>query len=137
MDNLDQHLDRLDRPFSLLRRHLAASLASAGLSGAQYLMLRYLTESGPTNPTVLAEAFGVSLSSITNTVKRMVRDGLVRRYEDETNRRYVLVEVTDKGRQLLEQTETERRRILRAIFGKLSNEELNMFTELVQKLADQ
>lgn len=136
MDDLDRLLDRLDRRFSVWGRKFAAALSQEGLSGPQYLMLHLIADMGPVNPSDLARLFNVSLSSVTAAVNRMVRDGLVRRYEDEANRRYVVIEMTEHGRHLLLQTETKRRVFIRSQFGKFSPNELSTFAVLLEKLME-
>jgi len=97
-------------------------------------MLRLIADMAPVNPSDLAQLFNVSLSAVTAAVNRLVRDGLVRRYEDEANRRYVVIEMTDQGRHLLQQTETLRRAVIREQFGKFSPAELDSLAALLEKL---
>lgn len=136
MDDLDRLLDRLDRRFAVWGRRFASALSQGSLSGPQYLMLRLIADMAPVNPSDLAQLFNVSLSSVTAAVNRMVRDGLVRRYEDEANRRYVVIEMTDHGRDLLLETETLRRTVIRAQFGRFSPAELSTFATLLEKLME-
>ena len=135
MDELDYYLDKLDRAFMRMGRQHALALADTGLTGGQFMMLRLLDAAGPTNPSSLAQEFGVTLASITAAVKRMLRHGLVRRYEDETNRRYVIIEITDKGRKLLGEAEVRRHAIMREMFGRTSLSEIAQLTSIVERLA--
>jgi DNA-binding MarR family transcriptional regulator len=50
----------------------------------------------------LARAIGVSLSTMTGIVDRLVDQGIVTRREDRTDRRLIRVDVTDAGRQMVE-----------------------------------
>lgn len=135
MDELDRYLDRLDRAFMRMGRQHAVALADTGLTGGQFMMLRVLDGRGPTNPSSLANTFGVTLASITAAVKRLSRDGLVLRYEDESNRRYVIIEITSEGRRVLGHAEKRRREIMRDMFGRATLPEICHLTELVERLA--
>lgn len=136
MENHDQYLMKIDRTMSKMGRHFATALSGAGLSGPQYMMMQEIASSDNCHPTDLAQTFGITLSAVTATVNRMARDGLVRRTEDEMNRRHVVLTVTDKGRQVMNQTEALRQKVVRETFGKLTRDELAVFVSLLHKIAD-
>jgi len=58
--------------------------------------LDWLTE-GPMSASRLAEATGLSAAATTAMIDRLERKGFVRRRKHETDRRQVLVEMTDDG----------------------------------------
>jgi DNA-binding MarR family transcriptional regulator len=58
--------------------------------------LDWLTE-GPMSASRLAEATGLSAAATTAMIDRLERKGFVRRRKHETDRRQVLVEMTDEG----------------------------------------
>lgn len=134
MDDLERHVERLDRASSLLGRRFAAALNHAQLSAPQYMTLRFIGHSCATNPSALAQYFGISMSAVTQNIRRLMRADLVRQYEDESNRRYVIIELTDRGRQLLAETELQRRGILRDLVAQLSPTELATFVATMEKL---
>lgn len=136
MEHYDQYLRKIDRTMSRMGRHFATALSSGGLSGPQYMMMQEIASSDNCHPTDLAQTFGVTLSAVTATVNRMARDGLVQRTEDEMNRRHVVLTVTAKGRQVMDQTEALRQRVVRETFGKLTSDELAVFVKLLHKIVD-
>ena len=58
--------------------------------------LDWLTE-GPLSASRLAEATGLSAAATTAMIDRLEKKGFVRRRKHETDRRQVLVEMTDEG----------------------------------------
>ncbi len=58
--------------------------------------LDWLTE-GPLSASRLAEATGLSAAATTSMIDRLEKKGFVRRRKHETDRRQVLVEMTDEG----------------------------------------
>jgi DNA-binding MarR family transcriptional regulator len=92
---------------------LAASRALLGVAVAsmtpvldrvslpQYRALVILAAAGPTRIGALARRLGVHQSTFTRTTDRMVHSGLVRRQENPTNRREVIVEATPLGLELV------------------------------------
>lgn len=136
MANHDQYLREIDRVMSRMGRRFATALSGEGLSGPQYIMLQEIASSDNCHPSDLAQTFGITLSAVTATVNRMARDGLVWRTDDEMNRRHVVLTITDKGRQLMDQTEAFRLKVVQETFGKLTSDELAVFVKLVYKIAD-
>src|SRR5206468_698887 len=58
--------------------------------------LDWLTE-GPMTATRLAEATGLSTAATTSMIDRLERQGFVRRRRDASDRRQVIVEMTEQG----------------------------------------
>jgi DNA-binding MarR family transcriptional regulator len=67
-----------------------------GLNPADLRCLDWLTE-GPMSASRLAEATGLSAAATTAMIDRLERKGFVRRRKHETDRRQVIVEMTDEG----------------------------------------
>ena len=95
---------------SLLRstRRLRMERSSQDITDAQYSVLAVLSKLGAHTPGDLAEREHVQPPSMTRTVARLVEMGLVARGEHPTDRRQVLVTITEAGERELR--ETRRRR---------------------------
>lgn len=99
---------------------LVRRLATAGhLSLTAAMVLNRLHREGPRRLTDLANAEGVSQPGMTQLVTRLERDGLVRRTASAGDRRGVLVDVTDAGRELIERRRAERAVALQELVGRL------------------
>ncbi len=82
--------------------------------------LDWLTE-GPMPASRLAEATGLSSAATTSMIDRLERKGFVRRVRHDTDRRQVLVELSEAG-----QTRTW------AIYGRLAAQGQHLFAQLRQ-----
>lgn len=89
-------------------RRVRAERGGAELPDVQFSILVRLVREGSTTPGALAEAQGVRPPSATRAVQHLEELGLVTRSPHPTDRRQVVVEVTDAGRD--EVRETMRRR---------------------------
>ena len=105
-----------------------------GLSMARTKMLQRLHEQGPTRQNVLAADFGLSPHSITNIVDGLERLGLAERRPDPTDRRAKLVTITDAGKASLDVANATRERLLKEIFGALSEADRATFLRLLDGL---
>ena len=105
-----------------------------GLSMARTKLLRRLHEQGPTRQHVLAADFGLSPHSITNLVDGLERLGMAERRPDPTDRRAKLVAITDAGEAGLDVANAMRERLLKQIFGGLSEADRATLLRLLDAL---
>jgi DNA-binding MarR family transcriptional regulator len=109
-------------------------MSGCGLSLARTKVLTRLHEQGPTRQSVLASAFDLSPHSITDIVDALERLGLVERRPDATDRRAKLVAITPAGESCLGVANATRERVLKQIFGALSEEDRATFLRLLGAL---
>jgi DNA-binding MarR family transcriptional regulator len=107
---------------------------SCGLSMARTKVLHRLHEQGPTRQNVLAVEFGLSPHSITDMVDALERLGLAERRPDPTDRRAKLVAITEAGEASLDVANATRERLLKQIFGALSEADRETFLRLLDAL---
>lgn len=110
------------------------AMMGCGLSMARTKVLMRLNEQGPTRQSVLAADFGLSPHSITDIVDALERKGQVERRPDATDRRAKLVAITEAGEECLGAAHATRERLLKQIFGVLSQEERATFLRLLDVL---
>jgi DNA-binding MarR family transcriptional regulator len=70
-----------------------------GVGATEMIALGGLAADGPSTPTMIAERLQITTPSVTELVDRLERVGVVRRRPHDTDRRKVLVELTDAGHQ--------------------------------------
>jgi DNA-binding MarR family transcriptional regulator len=109
-------------------------MSGCGLSMARTKVLMRLREQGPTRQSVLAADFGLSPHSITDIVDALERQGLAERQPDATDRRAKLVAITEAGEACLGAASAARERLLKQIFGALSQEDRATLLRLLDLL---
>jgi DNA-binding MarR family transcriptional regulator len=103
-----------------LRLGTRQRLAPLGLTPGQGRALSVLERAGePVRMAALAEALRVVPRSATGVVEGLEELGLVRRETDPSNRRSVLVGLTDAGRGRLDELAEARRETAEELFGGL------------------
>ena len=105
-----------------------------GLSMARTKVLRRLHEQGPTRQNVLATDLGLAPHTITDIVDALERVGMAERRPDPTDRRAKLVAITDAGQAGLDVATATRDRLLKQIFGALSEADRATFLRLLDSL---
>lgn len=94
---------------------------------------------GPDEPKTMkqiAETLGVAVSTPTRTIDRLLEKGFVNRTVGEKDRRKLLIALTPKGKELLEDIDKENLEITRKMLKGLSNEEIEMFKKILSKISE-
>jgi DNA-binding MarR family transcriptional regulator len=102
----------VDELVALMARERAGRLRGwcrRPISSTHLNVLVALEADGPLTMSRLAEILELALPNATGIVTRMEEHGLVSRGRDETDRRLVLVQLTESGRQLVEERAFMRR----------------------------
>jgi len=81
-----------------MRAHLDRVLKAHALRLGQCQVLRVLWEADALTPRELAQRLEVEMPTVTRTVQRMVRDGLVSREPHSHDARSVVIRLTERGR---------------------------------------
>jgi DNA-binding MarR family transcriptional regulator len=105
------------------------------LTNDQHYILRYIYQASVCTSSELADAFEVNKSAITAIINRMVDRGLILRTRDENDRRVIYLTLTDKGRELFEQTQEKIRLLVESIITQFEETEIKNFIDTYEKLA--
>jgi len=103
---------------------LVREVSTAGdVSPTAATVLAGLARTGQQRVTDLAKVAGVSQPAMTQLVNRLTQQGMLARVADDADRRAVLVEVTDAGREVLETRRGQRAGVLDAALARVSAED--------------
>ena len=86
----------------------------------------FLLSGGPKRMSELASHLGCGLSSGTSMIDRLVKKGLVRRVEDDSDRRVVACRLTEEGERVVERVTRVGRLRIESLAEVLSVEELEL-----------
>lgn len=109
-------IGRISRLSRLLERQIEEVFGAHGLQGGRFDVLAALVRAGEPHrltPTQLYNSLLVSSGAITNRIDRLVDEGLVTRGADVSDRRSMPVQLTEAGRDRLDE----------ALIAHLKNEE--------------
>jgi DNA-binding MarR family transcriptional regulator len=121
-DSLDV-ADRLHSAAIRLLRAVRVADEQTGLSAPRLSALSVLVFGGPMSLSALARAEQVTAPTMSKLAADLEVEGLVAKRADKADRRGVRIEVTPKGRALMEEGRRRRLDLLRKRVAKLSAEE--------------
>ncbi len=104
-------------------RRLRAERGEADLTGGQFSVLTTLHSHGDLTPGALAQRERVKPPSMTRTVNALAELGMVEKVEDPTDRRLVVVRLTEAGHREVAETRRRRDAWLAQQLGRLSVED--------------
>lgn len=99
------------------------------LTGPQLSILERLIESGPMRISQLAADEGIRMPTASNTLHQLEQRNLIHRVRDESDRRGVRVEMTDKGIKEYERVSDERVKYVAEMIGTLDSELLPLLQQ--------
>ena len=131
-----QVFDRLLEIALLLQHDLARSFAGTGLTTARTHLLWELSALGPSTQQALAVALGVSPRNITGLVDALQEHGYVTRRPHPTDRRALLVTLTEAGEQTIAQMQAGRTEAAAELVSGLAPDRLEEFRATLDTVAE-
>lgn len=130
-------LTRITRLALLQAASFAPVFARYGLTWGEHLVLAALRRSGPPfrmSPTTLFSSLLLSSGAMTNRLDRLEEMGFVRRLPDPSDRRGRLVELTAKGRRVVDNAVVDHIADEEKLIAPLNRSERQRLAELLRKL---
>jgi len=127
----------LQRTYRAVLARVEQSKKKAGLGDSDFRVLEILMDRGASPVNAVGDLIGLTTGSITTAVDRMESKWLVVRKNHPNDRRIRLVELTSKGRKVIEKASTQYAVDMEDAIGCLSREERCTLFELLQKLGNE
>jgi MarR family transcriptional regulator, 2-MHQ and catechol-resistance regulon repressor len=111
-----------------------ASIGRTNLCGSDFRVLEALLHKGPLPVNIIGQMVELTTGSITTAIDRLESKWLVVRKHHPTDRRIRIVELTNKGRQLIEKAFAQHRVDMEKAVSNLSRAERGMLVDLLKRL---
>lgn len=124
----------VQRTASVLGRGLSEVLRSSGVTRTQYNALRILRGAdGPLTCSEVGERMIARDPDVTRLLDRLEEKGLVRRERSAEDRRVVVSEITEQGREVVDDLDEPVARLHEKQLGHLGEEKLRTLTSLLEE----
>ncbi len=104
------------------------------LGVSHVLALGYLHVHGKSRPSHIAKALGLSPPTVTHLTEKLVKRNLAVRLLDESDRRIILIDITEEGIDTLQRANEQGQNLRKEMFLKLTPEERGQMLHIFQKL---
>jgi DNA-binding MarR family transcriptional regulator len=112
----------------------ARKVEAEGVTVAEWVLLRAMLDAGIANPSLIADAVGMTRGAVSKLVERLSRKKLVVRSSSEGDRRYQTVELTAAGKRLVPVLARLADENDREFFGHLKLDERTRLLALLQEI---
>jgi DNA-binding MarR family transcriptional regulator len=129
-------LDRLLHISLLIQQDLAGAFNGTPLTTSRVHCLWELSRSGPSTQATLASALEVTPRTVTSLVDALESTGYVERRPHPTDRRAVLVVLTELGQQTMATMAREREQLAADLVGDLDRRRLEQLDEDLSRIAE-
>ena len=119
----------------IIEQGLLEKAAEGQVTASQMKLLKLVAMTDSYTLGDVASFLRVSNAAASKAVDRLVRRDLLRRTEDQKDRRVMHLRLTEAGRRLLTAYESARRRKLQSIFVQFPPEELRRASDLLDRLS--
>lgn len=114
----------------------ATEFTTLDITMAQAKLLYVVATAGELSMSEIALRLGVTISTTSGAVERLVELGLLARIEDPANRRQVRVSVTEMGTATLEQVRELSTRQVRTLFERIDDNDLGVIERAIRIMTD-
>ena len=133
--DLSEYLPYLiNRIGSALVVRMQEELSPHGLSIAMWRVLAVLSDIDKQRQIDIAEMTAIDVSTMSRLISRLIKLGLVSRVRSDTNNREVIVELTAKGRTLVNRLIPTARKMERAAVAGLSAADLAITRDCLRQM---
>lgn len=105
-----------------------------GITASHYNIIEFVLRKKNTTGKELAAAFKITPAAVSKQLKTLINNDFITQKQDETDRRKFNLTVTEKGRFIVENSETFRKKITQQAASILSTAELEHFNNLLNKV---
>ncbi|PWN71071.1 MarR family transcriptional regulator [Chryseobacterium phosphatilyticum] len=108
-----------------------------GVTATHYNIIEFIMRKENATGREISAAFKISQAAISKQLKFLISHDFIIQKQDETDRRKFNLSVAEKGRFIVENSETFRKNITRQTAAILTAKELNDFNRLITKVLNQ
>jgi len=103
---------------------------------SQILVLNQLRENGPEKQSRLAKRLGYTPGAMTGIANKLTQERYAKRVYDERDRRMILLDITKKGEDLLDEAQKQAQKMREDLYSVLTEKEINELITIQRKLLD-
>ena len=112
------------------------TIKKSGLTAAQFGVLDALYNKGDLRICELIEKILTTSGNITVVIKNLEKDGLIKRKPDPKDKRSCIIEITEKGKKIMEDIFPEHIKNIESIFEVLTDEEKMTLKTILKKFKE-
>ncbi|QGS67938.1 MarR family transcriptional regulator [Oceanobacillus sp. 143] len=102
-------------------------ISSHGMKSSDFAVIEAVYSKGRQTIRQISEAVLINTGSITYVIDKLENNGLVERVDCKEDRRVVYIQITDKGKKLMDEIFPKHQQVIEALFEGVTSEEKKSF----------
>lgn len=127
-------LTRLRKITRIVRREKMKTSQIYGFTLPQLIVLRYVRENQSVTMSDISNKLGLGNSTTSGIIDRLVTQGMLVRLRNESDRRVINIELTEKAKELTSRIHIDQEEFYQNLFSKLSREDKEQMAGFLDKL---
>jgi DNA-binding MarR family transcriptional regulator len=136
METYDQVLISLRQIIRAIDLHSKKLERESGLTGPQLLVMQLIGNHGEITSGAIAREVSLSQATVTSILDRLERKGMLKRERSTTDKRKVMVSLTEQGSKALEKSPTLMQESFIRSFNQLEDWEQSLILSSLQRVSD-
>jgi len=128
-DLIAQVTDNLRRVFQVVNEHSKRAMRETGLTGPQLWAIKVIADQGPLRVSDLARRLYLHNATVVGIIDRLEAQGLAQRTRSREDRRVVMVDLTEQGKDMVVRSPEVAQGLLVAGLEKIPREKLETISE--------
>lgn len=127
-------LDLIRKISRIIRCEMIKTSQSYGYTPAQLMILKFVFENQPVTLSEISKEIGLSNSTTSGIIDRLVNQGMLERKRSEQDRRVVYITPTQKAKELRDKIHSYKEQFFQNLTARLSDEDKIQMVTSLQKL---
>ena len=136
MNDIDKITETMDRIHRKMRAKLSNELSQGKITIPQYHILEHLNDKGETTMREVADYLFVTPPAVTGLVDKLVKMNLAKRNASSSDRRIIIVSLTQKGKTVILKIKNQSNELFFSIFKGFSSQDRKSFLEVTRKMEE-
>ncbi|AZB07715.1 MarR family transcriptional regulator [Chryseobacterium sp. G0162] len=108
-----------------------------GITASHYNIIEFILRKKGLTGKEIATAFKITPAAVSKQLKILINNGFITQKQDEADRRKFILSVTEKGKFIVENSETFRKSMTQQAASILTSAELKQFNSLLNKILNE
>lgn len=106
------------------------------ITPSEWALLNVVHQTKGVSAKVIAEKMGVTISAVSQLLRRLEKDKVIERMPDPADKRSIRIQLTPKSIKMITAMEESVSEGMSSMFSTLSDDELKVLAELYKKISD-
>lgn len=117
-----------------VQEHIKKDISSYGMRTSEFTVLEALYHKGKQTVREISNAVLIHTGSITYVIDKLETKGLLERSNCKDDRRVVYIQITDQGKQLMDEIFPRHQKVIEKVFEDVNTQEKELMIEILKRV---